>query len=194
MAIVITKGQKNILLITAIAVVLIAGFRLFVYRPTKNTVRKLKTELAAVQYKINAIEAVVGQNKSLEEGVVLLQERLNELDKKFPDNERETLRMISKLAYKHGLNVTSIKPQSKSLFTDKNNSPVTVEDKVYETMSISMVAHAPYVKLGKFLEAIRRDIAHLLSVKRLTLAKKAKQYELNADIELVLYLLTEKTQ
>jgi hypothetical protein len=154
-------------------------------------VQKLKTELRAVEGKIQAIETAVGKDKSLEEGVALLQQQLDDLDKKFPVSEQEALRVISKLAYKYGLDVSSVKPQPKNLLMGTQNKAMAIDGKACQRLPVAIIAGATYKKCGDFFETVQHKIPYLTTVDRLRLTKTSAQYELNADIVLTVYPLTE---
>lgn len=188
----ITKGQKKILIITSIIIGLFLIFYIFIYLPAKNTVELLKAELLQIEDEINTTKTIIGKDKPLESGLSVMQKQLEELDRRFPDSEEETLQMISNLAYKSEVNITSIKPQPKSLFLDKNGNMVRIGDKLCHKMPISMAVRSTYKKLGKFLEALRQNIPHLLTVEKLRIAKDSGQDGLRADINLTMYLLCEE--
>jgi len=187
----ITQGQKRILIITSIIAVLFIVFYVFVYLPAKDTVKRFKAELLQIENKINTTESIVGKDMPMEEGFSALQKQFKELNTKFPDNEKETLKAVSNVAYASGLNVISTKPQPRVLVLDKNKNPVKIGNRFCRKMTISMTIRSTYKDLGRFLEALRNDIPNLLTIERLKIRKGQEKDEIKTDINLTMHLLSE---
>lgn len=188
----ITKGQKKILIMVSIAIVLFVVFWIFIYMPASNSVKILKAEFIEVENKINNLESIIGKNRKFEEGFFMLQEHLDELDNKFPVGEEETLRLISKAGYACGIDINSIKPQPKKLILDENENVIKIDKRLCQKMPISLVVKSKYKELGNFLENLREDIPHLLTVERVKIVKGQFQTDLDIDIDLTMYLLIEE--
>lgn len=186
----ITRGQKKILITASVGAALFLIFWIFIYLPAKNSVSALKEEILQIENKISATTSIIGE-EPLEKGLSTLQERLEALDRKLPDSEEETLRMISSTAHETGVNVISTKPQPKSIFLDRDKNMVRIGNKLCHRMPMSMHVSSSYNKLGRFLESLRKDVPSISTIEKLTLTKQPEQYELNANINLTIYLLCE---
>jgi Tfp pilus assembly protein PilO len=189
MDITITKGQKKILIAVSIAIGVLLIFHILIYQPAKNSMRSLKSELDQIEARIDATKTIIGRDKPLAEGFSILQKRFEEVDKKFPENEEETLQIISSLAYKSGVNISSIKPRPVRKYLDKNGSAVRIGNKTCHQIPLSISGRAAYKKLGSFLESLREEVPNLLTVEKLKVSKESSKYELSVDMDLTMYLL-----
>lgn len=189
----ITKGQKKIIIATAIVTAVFILFLIFVYLPTRNTVGMLKAELSGVEASIDATSRIIGEGIPLEKGLAALQTRLEGMEKKFPQSEEEVIKTISNIAYKTGVSITSIKPQQKAAYLDKGDKATRIEGKICQQIPVSIVGYATFKKLDAFLEALRKDAPNFSTVDSLTIAK-GQQYELNVNLTLTIYLLVTENR
>jgi len=190
----ITKGQKNIIIVTISTIALLIVSWIFIFLPAKDTVKTLKTELLQIEGKIGGLKDIIGKDKPLSEGITILEQELENLKKRFPDSEEGTLRIISNLAHRSGLDVISFKPRKKNLLLDENKNAKEIDDCLCKKMSVSMIVRSGYLQLGSFLEALRKEVPHILTVERLNITKESGRDELKADINLTMYLLIEKNR
>jgi len=182
-----TKAQKKILIIGLFALAAFIIFWIFVYLPSESSVKILKSELIGLESKIDKIEAIIGGEKSFEEGFNALEEEFQALERRLPDNEEDALRAISDAAHKLGIDIVSIKPQPKAPYSEEKE--VAIDGRPCEKMSISLIVHSKYKELGEFFEILRKDIDQLLTIERVGITKAQDQASLKADIKLTIYLL-----
>ena len=150
------------------------------------------TEFKETEGEINAVESMTGKGRSIDEGFSILKTKLDELDAKFPSDEKGALRSISDIAHKYGLNVVSMKPEVKIPFLSKNGKPIMIEGKYCQKSQVFVTAYSSYKGLGKFFLALKENLPQLITVEYLKMLKESGKKELRADINMTMYLLTEE--
>lgn len=84
----LSPSQKKIIVISLIVISVFLIFWFFIYLPSKNTVRRIRSELINVEAQIKEIEALIGEAKSIDEGIRLLKAKSQELNNKFPQEKK----------------------------------------------------------------------------------------------------------
>ena len=169
----ITKFHKNIIIAAAIVGLLFVLFLVLVYLPSKNKINKLNAEIFAVQAEISRIRSGLDKNKSMEQNIIGLNEKLKDINVKLPPKEEIILRELTDAAKKFGIEVVSMSPEKKKVVTDIDGSPVRVKDYFVKEMSVSMTAKTYYKKLGDFLIYIRENFPVAARVKDVSMSGSA---------------------
>ena len=169
----VTKFHKNIIIAAAIVGLLFILFLVLVYLPSKNKINKLNAEIFAVQAEISRIRGGLDKNKSMEQNIIGLNEKLKDINVKLPPKEEIILRELTDAAKKFGIEVVSMSPEKKKVVTDIDGSPVRVKDYFVKEMSVSMTAKTYYKKLGDFLIYIRENFPVAARVKDVSMSGSA---------------------
>ena len=187
----LTASQKKIN-ITAIVMVLIflSGW-LLIYFPRQNKLRQLKNELSRMEGQIQQINALLGDNTTIDEGIRLFTERSRRLDAQFPHEEEEPIRWLSDSARKHNLGIVSIKSQPKILFQDEKQKPIEVEGKSCQVVGVSMEIKGSYRDLIEYMESIKKSLPTYVTVEKVRIYKDSSATgALNFSVEMRLFLLS----
>lgn len=188
----ITPAQKKIIIRGLIVVLVFLFFWLFIYSPTKNEVKKIKLELSGLENEIKQIEAMAGEPTIRGETIKSMQERLQELNNKFPAQEEEALRMLSDSAQKLNIELISIKPQPKKILLDQYGKEVKIAEKTCRIVFVSVKMKCRYEDLVKYIEILKQDLPGFVTVERLNIVKDkfGKTVKLNIRLDFNLYFLS----
>lgn len=186
-----SPSQKKITIIGLAILLAFLVFWLFIYLPSKNTVKRIKSELISADNEIGEIEAAISEAKTADEGIRLLKQRYQELNNKFPPGEEDSLRMLSDFAKKLNIEITSIKPGgSKRPFLDEDNKNVEIEGKTCQIVSVSIEMSCLYKDLVEYLQTLKESLPAFMSIEKLKISKdKLLTKKLNITLDLNLYLL-----
>lgn len=188
----LSPSQKKIIVISLIVISVFLTFWLFIYLPSKNTVRRIRSELINVETQIKEIEALIGEAKSIDEGIRLLKAKSQELNNKFPQREEDSLKMFSDMAKKLNIELISIRPQPKKEFLDADDRKVEIGGGTCLTILVSMEMKCFYKDLVKYLQALKEssDMAFITFEKLQINKDKSGTPKLNITLDLKLYLLS----
>ncbi len=190
----VRPGQKKIILIFAAVLALVIlefGF----YRPSRNQLKKTKTELIRLEEEIKSIEEVIGYGPLREDKIKAISERLIKLENKFPHREGESLRQIADLARKFDINLTSIRPQLRQAVIDEKGNPVMAGRKPCESLFVSYQLQGSFFNLVDYLEALRKDIPAAILVEVLDIQRPGSLREkLRVNLGVKIFLLSENDQ
>jgi len=132
-------------------------FIVFIYLPLNKRLSMLKNELHSIEMQVSQIKKAVGEGRPLEEAITFFKNRLEILDRKFPDKDETILRELSTLAVKTGVEVVSMRPQKKKIIQDINGLPIKINVCYVQEMPITMNLKAPYKTIGEFVKLLRED-------------------------------------
>ena len=187
----ITISQKRIVIISVMAVLVFLVSWLFIYLPAKNKIRQLKTELLDIEQQIQKIETLIAQDKTIEEGMRLLNERFAQINSKFPQKEEESLRMLSDLARKFNITVVSVKSSPKTSFLDRNQQSVSLEGKNCHKFVVTIDLKSSFNNLIEYFGALKESLPSYFIVEQLKISRdSAESPLLNVALTLNLYLLS----
>ncbi len=185
----ITASQKKIIIISAISIVALLIFWISVYMPSRNNAIKTKSELSNVEAQIQEIEAIIGKDKTINEGMIYLRERYEYLNNKFPEKEEESLRMLSNFAREMNVEILSIKPQQKRTFLDENKKEVKIEGKACQRVFVRVEMRCACRNLIGFIETLRESLPTFISIESLSINKDKRDLSLKTTLGLNLHLL-----
>ncbi len=188
----LSPSQKKIIIISLIVIAVFLIFWLFIYSPTKCSVQRYKRELISQESQIKEIEAVIGEAKTMDEGIRLLKARYQGLNNKFPQKEEDSLRMFSDIAKKLNIEIISIRPQPKREFLDEDNQKVEIEGATCLTVLVTIEMDCFYKDLVKYIQALKEASGlAFVTLEKLQITKdKSGTPKLNIVLDLSLYLLS----
>lgn len=191
--IIITKEQKKILLIVGIVVLIFILFILFAYLPLRSKQNRLKREINSIESDIEKIRKIAKDSSSIEGAIVVLKNKLESLNSKFPSREEYVLRMLSELAAKMNIEVSSMTPQKKKIVSEISSSSVRVRDASIQEMSVAMNFRTNYKTLADFLKILEEDFPVSLRVESVRMSHRSNTTAtLDVNLELDAYLISEK--
>jgi Tfp pilus assembly protein PilO len=186
----LSRAQKKALAISVVVVLVFIVLWLFTYIPARNTVKKLKVELAGVDGQIKQIEERLGHSRSLDEGIKLLEADLKNLKNRFPSKEEESIKALASFAQKSGINVDSIRPLPREELLDQNGSPVKIKGKDCHVISVAVVMKCSFADLVKFTEIIEKKLPAFAIIQKLNINTNPVNLQiLSVSMDLNLYLL-----
>ena len=186
----ISLTQKKIIVLSFIIIATFFIFGFYIYLPNKNASDKIKSELNNVKAQIEEIEILVGKARTLGEGVKEIRQLNQELRDRFPHKEEEALSALSEFAREMNIEVVSIEPQPKKVFLDENGNRVEVENKVCQSVFVSIKMKSSYKDLIRYIETLKDSLPVFVSIENLKINKGSfQEVKLNILLELNLYLL-----
>lgn len=180
---------RSFIAAVVICAVFVAVF-VFIYLPAARSVSKIKSELGATEAKIAAIESSIDNAGPGGEGIRFLKEKAALLEFKFPRKEEETLKLISDLAQKANVEITSMQPSPKELLLDGAGQKQEIENKVCYKMNVGMALRCSYRELVRYLESFDGGLPALIVINRLEIKKSSiGLMKLDVSLNFNLYLL-----
>ncbi len=182
----ITKRQKKIFMFVGIVALTFAVFIIFIYLPTKRHLVQLKDEYFVLQNEINEFNKSIGEGKPLEQAILSLRNRLETLDKKFPEKEEIVLRELSALAENLSIEISSIRPEKKKEIKEIENTPIDIKGCIVQEMPISMNLRTSYKTLGEFLKVLKEAFPVFIKIDNVRITKTADKNSPLLDVSLSL--------
>jgi len=184
-----TPSQKKILIITSIALLTFFMSWLLIYCPAKAKISQLQKKLTDIEREINEIEGAVTKGTSFEEGIRLLEERAYTLDSKFPEKEKEALKMLADFARQLNMDIISTQPQTKKPFLGADEGEVRIETKSCQELFVFIEMKGTYQNLIRYLVLLKESLPAYVMVERLKINKDVTgALKLNISLGLNLYL------
>ncbi len=170
----VLRNREKIMIFLAILAVAIWAFDHFYYMPQKTKILQLKTEIAALDAKIN-------QALAFRQGVETMQHEITRLEKEtqvyrerlLRGNElRSFLKQLAQDSNQMAIKIVSLSPQETKL-------PGEVEQKgkagEYKKVAVQMVMWATYHSLESFLKNLER-LPFLISLDYLKMERQGDKY------------------
>ncbi len=187
----ILKGQKKIIVITAIVIAAFWIFLAMVYFPQQRKTRLLKQEFIALEQEISSIENMAEEYGASDEGLTKLSQKAEALKNKFPLKEEESLRLLSEWARNSGLEVISLKPQVKKALPDSLGNPVMVKGLSCQVVKVSFELSGNYGQFLRYVETLEERFPVLVVVQEIqVVSNDAISGKLALTLDLSLFLLT----
>lgn len=187
----IRTRQKKILFIVGIVLAAFIIFLAFIYLPSRRELNKARKELKSAELELETIKTLTGKDVPLEKAIVLLKERLDNLDKKFPEKEEIILRDLSALAAKMDIKLMSMRPTKKKAVESINGLPVNIKGCFVQEMQVSMDMQTSYKRLGEFFRVLKEEFPIYVRIDKLNMTKVNEKMPglLNVNISLDTYLI-----
>ncbi|MFC1703885.1 type 4a pilus biogenesis protein PilO [Candidatus Omnitrophota bacterium] len=187
----LTKSQKKVFTVAAVLIVVFMLFVIFMYLPYVQSVKRSKAQLVTLEGLISKIEQLGGKNIPLHVGIEAFQQKLQELDSKFPDKEEESLTNISRFARESNIEIASLKPQPKSVVLDESRQEVQLGGKVFRKVAVMLQLKCSYKNLVQFIEKLEQGLPALVSIERIDITKSSSgDTPLEVSLDLIVYLLS----
>lgn len=186
----LSHTQKKALFGSAVIILIFIVFWLCIYLPLRNTVKKLKVELAGMDGQIKQIEEMAGHDRSLGEGIRLLEVDRKKIKSRFPDMEEESIKALASFAKELGISVDSIRPLPKEELLDKNGSPVKIKGAACYVISTAVVMKCSFANLVKFTDIVEKKLPAFAIIQKLNIGTNSDSLQiLSVNMNLNLYLL-----
>lgn len=187
----ITRAQKKIIIISLISTLVFFVCLLFIYFPSRNTVKRIQIELSDVEKQIKDIESALGKAKTLDEGIKLLEVRYKSLNSRFPKGEEHSIERLSEIAQKLKIELISIKPLPKRLLTDREEKEIKLQARACYVIYVSVTMKCFYPELVKYVQAIEEELPAFATIERVNIFKNTleKGGMLSITLDFNLYFL-----
>jgi len=184
-------SEKRIINLAIVLVLVSFVSWLFIYIPTTRAARRLKSQLSSVESQIQAIKGMMDKTPKIGEGIKLLEQRSQQLESKFPREKEESVKLLSDLALKLGIDITSVRLQDKTPFFDENNQKVIVGGKACQKLPVAIEMRCDYKSLVDYLQALIEQVPAYISIEKLKINKESTDSpKLSITIELNLFILS----
>ena len=173
----VLKSREKILIVLAVIVIGILAFDRFYYTPQSRKIQGLKAEVKATDLKLNE-SLMVGKGVETLEAEVLRQgEELKRLSERTLRGEefRTFLKHLARESDPLQMKVISLTPQEEKLPPPEGKRETPVSQ--YRKVSVQMVLHSTYPKLGTYLKGIE-ELPFLIHVDNLQVEKNEEFHPL----------------
>ncbi|MDD5422985.1 MAG: type 4a pilus biogenesis protein PilO [Candidatus Omnitrophota bacterium] len=190
----ITKRQQKIIIFTAVFLLALTVFLVFIYMPADARLKGLKQKYNAIQTEIDEFRRTIGADKPLEQSIIAFRSRIEALGKKFPGKEEIVFKELSSLAQGMDIEITSMNPSKKVVVKGAEGQDLLIKDCVVEEISISMALKTSYKKLGEFLRALKEEFPIFVTIENVNIAKAGDKDSpvLNVALSINTYLISPK--
>lgn len=186
----LTQSQKKILAVGAIILGVFAIFFILIYIPSRNAFKKIQAELSLTEKQIKDIDSIIGQTKSIDQAIIVLKDKLEYLNNKFPQKEEESIRMFSDLGKKYNIEIKHIKPQPKKPVVDEEGKELKISGRACQSILVSIEMRCLYKDLVLYAESLRKELPAFASIENLEIIKDSEGLgKLDVTVDLNLYFL-----
>ncbi|MEW6075016.1 MAG: hypothetical protein AB1530_01780 [Candidatus Omnitrophota bacterium] len=183
--------KKTIISQLAVVSVLLV-FWLFIYLPRRNAVVKMKAELAVLNNQIKAIEGMMDNAKTLDEGLIRLKVHYKEVNR-FPLQEEETVRLISEYAHRLNIAVRSLKTQPRVAFFTAQEQLSGAGKGQYQSITAVVELNSSYAALVRYIQILQKSLPAFITIEKLQVSQDTNgSKDLHSEMILRLYLLSER--
>ena len=151
----VLKSKEKILLIFVLIAIAIWGFDRFYYTPQSRKISKFKEEIKVADQKMEQFLLLTKGVETVEAEVTRLEGELKALSERTLKGEefRVFLRHLARETNSLQLKVISLIPQEEKFSLPEGKKDSTFE---YRKVTIQMVLHSTYTKLGVYLKEIEK--------------------------------------
>lgn len=184
----ILKQKQTIIIVAGTILLTILLFSLFIYLPKKREIIELKKKLTDIEREIQGIQGVGAEKEGLDEIIAKYNNKLKELEKRLPGKEEETLRDLSNLASKLGIEVLSINPQKAEIC----DLPINVKGYICKEMKISMELKTSFKVFGEYLRLLQYGFPTVFRINSYDIKKEGEKYGtsvISVTLKLTMYML-----
>jgi len=187
----VIKSREKILIVLAIIAGAIWAFDSFYYTPQINKMKMLKSEVKAADLKLNEFLLVAKGVETLETEVLRQEGELKRLSERTLKGEefRTFLKHLARESDPLQMKVISLIPQEEKLLLPEGKKETSASQ--YRRVSVQMVLHSTYAKLGIYLKGIE-ELPFLINVDNLQVEKNEEvQPLLKVTMRLSMYIIKE---
>lgn len=179
--------EKRTIITAGAWVLFLCLFIIFVYMPKHRSVAKLKADLAAMEEQIELSQAMLGDVERLGHVLADMQKELASFEKRLPSRKQisSVLSELSRVAKTSSVEVVSIKPYEAEPLLNKNQEPISLDEKRLQKMRIELKLSAGYKALADYVKSIQESLNLLATIEEIAVAKKQDSAP-NLEIELAL--------
>jgi Tfp pilus assembly protein PilO len=187
----VLKSREKVLIILAIIAVVVWTFDHFYYTPQNRKIKILKSEIKVADLKLNESLLSMKGVETLEAEVLRQEEELKRLNERTLKGEefRTFLKHLAKESDSPQMKVISLIPQEEKILPPEEKKEASAsKSSKYRKVSIQMVLHSTYAKLGTYLREIE-ELPFLINVDSLQIEKNEEvQPLLKVTMGLVMYI------
>ena len=185
------KSREKILAVLAIIAIAIWAFDHFYYTPQTHKISRLKADINAADLKLKESLLVTEGVETLEAEVHRLEGELKRLSERTLKGEefRTFLKHLARESDSLQMKVISLTPQEEKLPPPEGKKEFSASQ--YRKVSVQMVLHSTYTKLGTYLKGIE-ELPFLINVDNLQVEKNEEvQPLLKVAMGLSMYMIEE---
>jgi Tfp pilus assembly protein PilO len=183
------QPQKKIVLVVLTAIAVFFILWLFAYFSLRAKIKAASALLEGAEKQIQETESLVADAKSIDEGLLALRQRLQELNSKFPQKEEESLKILSDLARENNIEVRTLRPQSKTQAI-QGQEGIGADGKALWRVLISLEMSASYKDLVAYLDSLKESLNAYFTIEKLEMRKAEGGGKLGINMDINLYLLS----
>ena len=167
----VLKSREKILAVLAIIAIAIWAFDHFYYTPQTHKISRLKADIKAADLKLNESLLVAKGMETLEAEVLRQEGELKRLSERTLKGEefRTFLKHLARESDPLQMKVISLNPQEEKLPPPEGKKEASASQ--YRRVSVQMVLHSTYAKLGTYLKGIE-ELPFLINVDNLQVEKE----------------------
>jgi Tfp pilus assembly protein PilO len=164
------KNREKMLIGFAFIAMAIWAFNHFYYVPQSRKIKALKAELKAIDLKSDESLLVIKGVETLEAEILRQEEELKRLSERTLRGEefKTFLRHLAKESDSSQMKVVSLIPQEENLPSPEGKKEGSTSQ--YRRVSVQMVLHSTYYKLGSYLKGIE-ELPFLINVDNIQIEK-----------------------
>jgi Tfp pilus assembly protein PilO len=185
------KSREKVLIIFAIIAIAVWVFNHFYFTPQIRKIRALKAELKAIDLKSDESLIVTKGIEMLEAEIHRQEEALKRLDDRTLRGEefKTFLRHLAKESDSSQMKVVSLTPQEENFPPSEGRKEKSASQ--YKRLSVQMVLHSSYYKLGSYLKGIE-ELPFLINVDNIQIERiEEVRPLLKVSIGLSMYITSE---
>lgn len=187
---ILTLSQKNLLRAALVAATIFIALGLFFFLSMGKRIKDLKKEEAQIRSQVETVESLI-RGKTINEGFLNLQERLRQLNSKFPDRDEMSLKMISEIARACDIVIKSTQSQPQVIYEDENNNEIKINGKTCQSVTVTLEVSGDYFQLVQFLSELKRSLPADLTFEKIGITKSSENPKiLNARMIFNIFLLS----
>lgn len=183
---------KNMIVSGAALAFFYAALVAFIYMPMHKHLVSLKKEYTQIDAEIAKIKDMAGSDKSFDEVITILKNKLDSISTRFPAKEEGILKAISERATAMGVRLDTLNPGKKRIVESLFNTPVKIAGCTVQEIEITMKFDCGFAKLVEFLTALKEDFPYYLKRVSINIVKASEGPPPQLDVELRVrsYLVT----
>lgn len=185
----LTKEEKKLI---KVALIISAGFVLFsvlIYIPKSSALAKLKSKIEKNDALIADLKKTIGQNISLEEGIIVLRKQTKILSSRYVEQKDIflSLNRLSEAADLAGVRIVSMSPQSLTV------SGAKFLDKSCLKQPVKLVLYGRYEQLVNYLYLLEQSTVGIFTVESFNISnEKGLAPDLKMEVVVGLYVFGEE--
>jgi Tfp pilus assembly protein PilO len=184
------KNREKILIVLAVIVIATWAFDRFYYTPQSRNIERFRAEVKAADLKLNEALLLAKGVETLEAAVLRQEEELRRLSERTLKGEefRTFLKHLARESDSLQMKVISLIPQEEKLLSLEGKKEVSTS--TYRKVSVQVVLHSTYAKLGAYLKGIE-ELPFLIHVDSLQVEKNEEvQPLLKVTMGLNMYVIS----